>query len=333
MEKRTLLYAQDKLRKGDRAEVERYADRDVYRLSNDGGSGVITVYPVFCGVSLLFDDMHLDSFGEGASGARGIMIEHCRAGRFECSFRDGSQFYLGEGDLCVHCVDYDEMLASSMPLRHYHGITVIIEPGRDEEFDALLRCMGIDAERIVRDLEARGNLYIIRASERIAHIFDELYSVTPVNRKGYFKLKILELLLFLCTADLSAAETEKHVIPREMSELMKEVEAYLWRHLGERITVPALAARFAVSATALKHYFKIVFGTPVHNYLFTCRMQKAAYGLVRSERKIRDLALEAGYRNVGKFSAAFKTFSGVSPREYRRRAILSDWSINTSGRE
>ena len=131
------LYLKEKLREGDRAEAEHFADRDEYLLFNDGGTGRITVFPVFGGVNLLFDDMHMYSFGEGASGVQGIMIEHCRAGRFECSFRDGRQFYLGEGDLCVHNIDYDEVLNSTMPLRHYHGITVGISPGKDPLFSFL----------------------------------------------------------------------------------------------------------------------------------------------------------------------------------------------------
>lgn len=59
------IYNEKYLREGDKISVEKKADCAVYRLSNAGGSGRITEYEIFEDVSVLFDDMHLESFGEG----------------------------------------------------------------------------------------------------------------------------------------------------------------------------------------------------------------------------------------------------------------------------
>lgn len=51
---------------------------------------------------------------------------------------------------------------------------------------------------------ANGGYFAARSSASVEHIFSELYSVPEEIRKGYFKVKVLELLLFL-----SALPTER----------------------------------------------------------------------------------------------------------------------------
>lgn len=95
------IYDKSCLKEGDRLETEYKEDCVIYRLSNDTGTGTVTEYPVFDGVSLLIDDMHMYAFGEGSSGSAMLVIEHCKEGRFEADFADGRQFYIGKGDICA----------------------------------------------------------------------------------------------------------------------------------------------------------------------------------------------------------------------------------------
>lgn len=138
------IYDKSCLKEGDRLETEYKEDCVIYRLSNDTGTGTVTEYPVFDGVSLLIDDMHMYAFGEGSSGSAMLVIEHCKEGRFEADFADGRQFYIGKGDICVHNMDYGEILFSAMPIRHYHGVTVMIRHDRDEEVLAAAKAANCD---------------------------------------------------------------------------------------------------------------------------------------------------------------------------------------------
>lgn len=138
------IYDKSCLKEGDRLETEYKEDCVIYRLSNDSGTGTVTEYPVFDGVSLLIDDMHMYAFGEGSSGSAMLVIEHCKEGRFEADFADGRQFYIGKGDICVHNMDYGEILFSAMPIRHYHGVTVMIRHDRDEEVLAAAKAANCD---------------------------------------------------------------------------------------------------------------------------------------------------------------------------------------------
>ena len=76
----------------------------VYKIENETGEGVITRYPVFPGIELLYDDIHMSCGVAHREDPRADLLEinHCRLGRFECEFSDGSAVYLGEGDLAVN---------------------------------------------------------------------------------------------------------------------------------------------------------------------------------------------------------------------------------------
>ena len=88
-----------------------------------------------------------------------------------------------------------------------------------------------------------------------------------------------------------------------------------WR---KHFTVEELAERYEISPSALKKYFELVFGMPISYYLREKRMEKAKNLLVESRMNIGEISTICGYENQGKFGAAFKTYSGVSPLEYRR---------------
>lgn len=59
------------------------------------------------------------------------------------------------------------------------------------------------AEKFFADSEC----FVSRSSARVEHIFSELYAVPAGIRRGYFKVKVLELLLFLSALDVAH---EKH---------------------------------------------------------------------------------------------------------------------------
>ena len=59
-------------------------------FSNGTGSGSMTICPLFSGAELYYNDMHLVSFDETPAPARNVIeINHCRVGRYECSFEIG----------------------------------------------------------------------------------------------------------------------------------------------------------------------------------------------------------------------------------------------------
>lgn len=321
------VYRQEYLKKGDKLKIELSEDCKKYYLENDTGSGIITEYEVFDDVLILFDDMHMKSFGEGTTGDSLLIIEHCKEGRFEADFLDGRHFYIGAGDICVHNMDYGEICRAAMPIRHYHGITIMIYTAKDSVFKDLLKTMEININKIVDDTKKAGGVYLLRANERIEHIFDELYLVKPNNRMGYFKIKILELLLFLNTIDFDNEISKGSFLSKESAQLIEKIELFFWDNLDNDLTIKKLSERFGISQSSLKTQFKILYGCSIHKYINICRMQVAGAKLVKTNDKISQIAKDVGYLSESKFSKAFVNFYKITPRQYRKNANLSDWDI------
>ena len=114
-------------------------------FSNETGSGSMTICPLFPGAELYYNDMHLVSFDEAFAPARNVIeINHCRVGRYECSFGENSCCYLAAGDFAV-CAAARKKSSSCFPLRHYHGITILLDPDAvSPEMRSQMEWYGVD---------------------------------------------------------------------------------------------------------------------------------------------------------------------------------------------
>ena len=157
---------------------------------------------------------------------------------------------------------------------------------------------------------------VIHGTEMMEHIFGELYRVPEKIRIPYFKVKILELLLFLSAFPLEG-EPRRRGYSNGQVQLAKEVEAYLLANRDGKCTSEALAARFCVSTSALQQSFRGVYGMSPAAFLRAQKMHGAAELLRKTDRTVLDIAGEFGYDNPSKFARAFRAVIGVSPNAYR----------------
>lgn len=167
-------------------------------LSNGTGSGSMTICPLFSGAELYYNDMHLAFFEEATAPMRNVIeINHCRVGRYECSFGANSCCYLAAGDFAV-CAAARKKSSSCFPLRHYHGITILLDlDAISPEMRKQMEWYGVDLDVIRRYICTENRCCILRSEPTIAHIFSELYTAHSVPDTGYLRLKVLELLHIL----------------------------------------------------------------------------------------------------------------------------------------
>ena len=115
---------------------------------------------------------------------------------------------------------------AGFPTGHYHGITVTIDPDAAPEcLSCFLQDVNVCPSAIIERFCSDSNYFTARSSPQVKHIFSELYSVPENVRKGYFKVKILELLLFL--SSLPADPPKKSGYTRSQIALAQQVCAYL----------------------------------------------------------------------------------------------------------
>jgi AraC-like DNA-binding protein len=96
------------------------------------------------------------------------------------------------------------------------------------------------------------------------------------------------------------------------------VAAYIEKHIGETITVRALARFVYLSSYCFGRAFKRSFGIPPHRYLVQRRIKRAKALLERSAWSITKIGLALGFSQTSSFSAAFRNVTGVTPTEHRR---------------
>lgn len=293
----------------------------VYQLRNETGEGTITIYEVFPGVSLSYNDFHIRYYDSEFKPDRNLFcIDHCREGRLEYPAADDAYSYVEAGDLKL-----DRRLTHTghfeMPLSHYHGAMVAFD--MDEAVGSLLKEVKDFPVnlRLLQEKFCSGIYpYVVHGEGSTSHIFGELYAVPEKIKRPYFKIKILELLLYLEALELPENPAEKPYFYRTQVEKVKAVQQFLVGHMDENFTQEEMSRRFDIPLTPLKNCFKSVFGASIGSYLLEYRMNQAAVFLrTKREMSVAEIAGRVGYDSPSKFAAAFRRKMGMTPMDYRNR--------------
>lgn len=298
-------------------------ERAVYQMKDQTGEGVMICYTVFPGASLIYNDFHLQNCDSQFKTSTDMFcIDHCREGRIEQDMGNGAYTYLEAGDLKIdnrrrHDAHFE------FPLSHYHGITIALFMEQAvKTLSAELNGFSIDLYALQKKYLLGKDLYMVRGQGAIEHIFSELYTVPDRIRKPYFRIKVLELLLFLEALELPADRGERPYFYKTQVEKIKAIQALMTADIQKHYTLEELSGRFDVPLTSMKTCFKGVYGTSIFAYMRTYRMNRAA-ALLRTSRQdsVAEIAGHVGYDSPSKFAVAFKEVMGKSPLEYRKSFV------------
>ena len=288
-----------------------------FHLENESGIGDITLYQVFPGIELVYNDIHMGYCSKEQKTAADVMeINYCKEGRSECLFGYNQYCYMSAGDLSF-CSLHNNSHKSEFPTSHYHGVTVTIDFSKiTDEMKNVLELLSVDLERISR-LSSMRDFTIIRANQTIEHIFMELYNVHDDIRQGYIRVKVLELLLVLTELDFMDKDTKKVHFSKMQIDMVKKIHAFLVEHFTEHYTIEQLSEKFEISPTIMKKCFKGVYGDSIYSYMKVYRLQVAEKLLKESNLTIGEIASGIGYLNPNKFTTAFTREYGITPTKYR----------------
>ena len=145
---------------------------------------------------------------------------------------------------------------------------------------------------MLRDAEAHG----------VASIFFEHGLSLILNRLA---------LLTGTTASVSISSE-----PPERHPRLIQAEEIIESRLADDIRVKDLALELGVSARTITRLFQQHSGQTPYQYLTQRRMEKAKQ-LLQRQTSVTDVALEVGYANPAKFSAAFRRWVGATPSQWR----------------
>ncbi len=274
-------------------------------------------YEVFPGINLTYIIKGKQNIKEIREFSKNVyQIMHCRKGRVEFDHSKGF-YYLSEGDILVRKKNHEEenvLFTKDV----YKGLLIEIDIDKTPScFSCFLEDVNVNPQVVVNRFCDDENYFIARSSNTIEHVFSEMYDVPENIRKGYLKVKILELLLFLSNIDTSGKHDQKRFYSKEQVALARDVCRYMINNMSSRITLEDLTKKFHVSGTQLKTTFKGVYGVSIYSYIRAEKMQSAAQMLRNSDDTVLEIASRYGYENGSKFAKAFRDTIGLSPNEYR----------------
>lgn len=108
--------------------------------------------------------------------------------------------------------------------------------------------------------------------------------------------------------------------PDEIADLerLRRARDFMDRNFAQRLSVPALAGRAAMSPAHFSRKFRAAYGETPYSYLMTRRIERAM-ALLRQGVSVTDACFAVGCVSLGSFSSRFTEIVGETPSSYRQR--------------
>lgn len=107
-------------------------------------------------------------------------------------------------------------------------------------------------------------------------------------------------------------------IPLSDEKSIESVVSYINDHYALDITQDLLEQIAVMSGTKLKNVFKQKYQMSITEYIQRKRINIAETLLATTELEIKDIAKSVGYHSHSRFSALFKKYKGIYPREVKK---------------
>lgn len=286
-------------------------------FSTEHGSGVMCLLELWAGVQVWTIDFHVPQLPIRPTGDyHYLKLNFCTGGRCEVPLPAG-YIYIDQGTLSV---DVNPPVGVMLcPGGCYQGLELAVDLEMCGGNAALLD-YGIDLGAAPARLANRGGSFLSkvsasweqRARQLMAHI-----DQADLDLAAY-RFLTLELLRLLDTGEETSGQLTSVFLTRGQRAAALKASEAMSEDLRCQIGLPQLAELAGVSPASLKKYFSQVYGVPISVYLRTMRMARAKELLSGTALRISDIADAVGYENQGKFGAAFRRETGVTPLEYRR---------------
>lgn len=101
------------------------------------------------------------------------------------------------------------------------------------------------------------------------------------------------------------------------NDIIKYIEKYINEHYSEDIQLTQICSSLGYSLPYISKLFREVTGNTFSQYLQRTRTEAACSLFMKdSKLHIREAAVMVGYRDMKQFTAVFKKFKGITPREF-----------------
>ena len=130
--------------------------------------------------------------------------------------------------------------------------------------------------------------------------------------------------IFLSVWERVYARASAELLPEEKTgeesdRRVKEMILYIQQHFQEEIAAADIAHFAHVSERECYRLFKGSLEMTPIEFLFSVRIRRAQEMLMRTDKSVLDIALEAGFSSSSYFGKRFREQCGISPGQFRKR--------------
>lgn len=237
-------------------------------------------------------------------------------------------------------VEETQILFGSRPL----PATFTLSPAQDQELNACLQA-GDDTgsitlvERFLDDMfgkEASVTQFTLFAESMEAKLW-KFMDIYKIEQGDSWALKPLMQKLKECCTLEEYKQVYRDLFKRAASLISEKkgesdpiitfVMDLLHTKYGEELSLDYLADKLNMSSAYLSVYIKEKTGTNFSDHLNDIRIRKAQELLSSTDISINDVGQQIGYRNITSFNRMFKKWTGMTPSEYRRTAMVAQGSL------
>lgn len=295
------------------------------------GKGSMTFFPLFPGLTLAYIFVNSPTWaapdfrGNSSTEKGPLLLNYCVTGRCEIVLNNEHFVYVKDGEISL-----TERFAQKQyvyPRRIYEGMEFFVDIDTLSTQNIWIKKdFDIDCSKIINLFCPDGSTYISTVPAEVGEVLTRLWNLFDASVPfSISQMKIYALALFSLLQNLSDIPPSQACtfFTKTQVDIAMRTEKIITSDLRQHHPAWELAARFSVSETSLKNYFRGVFGLNISVYLREARMKRAADLLVTTKLAVAEVAEQVGYINQSKFASVFKKQFNMSPLEYRRSSKLS----------
>lgn len=209
-----------------------------------------------------------------------------------------------------HLPEYNHQLVENLRLAIHGGHPGLVQTTLQEIADYMrgvntslfmFRCMYNDILNVV-STEARKNGHI-------SGIYDlfRLSQCLSLN-------DLDEMLRSACVSLISEKDARQE---KDDSPVTQAKEILNQRYFEQDLSISEVAAQVGMSDSSLSRSFKTAYTMTPMEYITSLRMHRARKLLRTTRMPVKDVAIECGYYDISGFNRRFKSYTGMTPQQYR----------------
>lgn len=293
-------------------QVTDYDEDTMYFKGTEHEENAMVTYRIAPGVFVAYINIKSRYHSENAvhSGRRGFRIAYCLSGNYYTHIND-SKVLITSSEVFVGRA-IPESKASYGTQEGIVAFNIMVAPN-EIEGRSFLTELSQNFVEAVKDVNNMGFTVKRKDALDTARRLIDALKEAERGRIGLMAFQLMELI------SKERVSTNRMRYFREAAdESVEPMEQYLKENLCRRITLESMEREFNCSkSTIINRFIRRCQYTPM-KYLANLRMMEAERLLIESDAAMTHIAESVGYDNPSNFARAFKQFTGMSPREYRK---------------